>query len=104
MNSPRPSDSRSHGTADRSRILSRRDFLATSALAGGGLLLGSQRSAAAAGAGSSASGAKKALISITLDLEMSRNFPVWEDTHWDYEKGVLNDDTKRYAVEAARRV
>ena len=24
---------------------------------------------------------KKALIAITLDLEMSRNFPSWEDTH-----------------------
>jgi len=46
----------------------------------------------------------KARIAITLDLEMSRNFPTWESTHWDYEKGNLNDETKRYAVEAARRV
>ena len=36
----------------------------------------------------------KALIAITLDLEMSRNFPVWDDMHWDYEKGNLNDETK----------
>ena len=35
---------------------------------------------------------------------MSRNFPAWEDTHWDFEKGNLDQDTKRYAVEAARRV
>jgi hypothetical protein len=35
---------------------------------------------------------------------MARNFPKWEDTHWDYEKGNLNEETKRYAVEAARRV
>ena len=35
---------------------------------------------------------------------MSRNFPTWEDTHWDYEKGNLNDATKKYAVEACRRV
>ena len=35
---------------------------------------------------------------------MSRNFPTWETTHWDYEKGNLNDETKAYAVEAARRV
>src|SRR5688572_26706553 len=35
---------------------------------------------------------------------MSRNFPTWETTHWDFEKGNLNDETKRYAVEAARRV
>lgn len=48
--------------------------------------------------------AGKALIAITLDLEMSRNFPTWEQTHWDYEKGLLNEETKRYAVEAARRV
>src|SRR6266498_2282443 len=46
----------------------------------------------------------KALVAITLDLEMSRNFPTWESTHWDYEKGNLNDETKAYAVEAARRV
>lgn len=46
----------------------------------------------------------KALIAITLDLEMSRNFPTWETTHWDYEKGNLNDETKNYTVEACRRV
>src|SRR5262245_37684962 len=45
-----------------------------------------------------------ALIAITLDLEMSRNFPTWQTTHWDFEKGNLNDETKAYAVEAARRV
>jgi peptidoglycan/xylan/chitin deacetylase (PgdA/CDA1 family) len=47
---------------------------------------------------------EQALIAITLDLEMARNFPRWEDTHWDYEKGNLNEEAKRYAVEAARRV
>src|SRR5256714_14698188 len=46
----------------------------------------------------------KALIAISLDLEMARNFPKWEDTHWDYEKGNLNDEAKRYALEAAHRV
>jgi peptidoglycan/xylan/chitin deacetylase (PgdA/CDA1 family) len=46
----------------------------------------------------------RALIAITLDLEMSRHFPVWEQTEWDYKKGLLDDDTKRYSVEAARRV
>jgi peptidoglycan/xylan/chitin deacetylase (PgdA/CDA1 family) len=46
----------------------------------------------------------KAQIAITLDLEMSRNFPTWETTHWDYEKGNLDTDTKQYSVEAARRV
>ncbi|HEY2253534.1 MAG TPA: polysaccharide deacetylase family protein, partial [Planctomycetaceae bacterium] len=46
----------------------------------------------------------KAQIAITLDLEMSRNFPTWETTHWDYEKGNLDDATKAYSVEAAQRV
>jgi peptidoglycan/xylan/chitin deacetylase (PgdA/CDA1 family) len=43
-------------------------------------------------------------VSITFDLEMSRNFPTWETTHWDYEKGNLDEAAKRYSVEAARRV
>lgn len=47
---------------------------------------------------------KKAKIAITLDLEMSRNFPTWDDTHWDFEKGNLDDATKRYAVAAGERV
>lgn len=46
----------------------------------------------------------RALIAITLDLEMSRNFPTWEQTEWDFEKGNLNEPTKRYTVEACRRV
>jgi peptidoglycan/xylan/chitin deacetylase (PgdA/CDA1 family) len=46
----------------------------------------------------------KAQIAITLDLEMARNFPRWEDTHWDYEKGNLNQAGKDYTVEACRRV
>src|SRR3954469_1365209 len=47
---------------------------------------------------------RKAQVCVSLDLEMSRNFPTWEQTHWDYEKGNLNDETKRWAVEACRRV
>src|SRR3954464_9907154 len=46
----------------------------------------------------------KAQIAITLDLEMARNFPRWEDTRWDYEKGNLNQAAKDYAAEACRRV
>ncbi len=46
----------------------------------------------------------KAQIAITLDLEMSRNFPRREDMHWDYEKGNLDDASKKYAVEAGERV
>jgi len=45
-----------------------------------------------------------ARIAITLDLEMSRNFPRWEDVHWDYEKGNLNAETRAYTEEACRRV
>ena len=48
--------------------------------------------------------AGRALIGITLDLEMSRNFPRWEDTHWDYEKGNLNRPTKEYTLRAADRI
>lgn len=51
-----------------------------------------------------AAGERRARIAITFDLEMSRNFPRWDDTHWDYEKGNLDADTKKYAVAVARRV
>jgi peptidoglycan/xylan/chitin deacetylase (PgdA/CDA1 family) len=70
----------------------------------------SRREFLAAGAGALASTAfaeparERALIALTLDLEMSRNFPTWEQTHWDYEKGNLDDATKRYTVEACRRI
>ena len=46
----------------------------------------------------------KALIAITLDLEMSRNFPTSSDTHWDYEKGNLDAQSKAYTALACRRV
>jgi hypothetical protein len=35
---------------------------------------------------------------------MARNFPQWDDTHWDYEKGNLNQAAKDYAVNACHRV
>src|SRR3979409_332485 len=79
------------------RMNTRRDFLgATTAM---GLALVREADAATASASPD-----RAQIAITLDLEMSRNFPTWDDTHWDYEKGNLNDDTKRWAVEACRRI
>ena len=46
----------------------------------------------------------KAQIAITLDLEMSRNFPNWEDKEWDYQKGNLDEAAKQYTVEVCRRV
>lgn len=78
----------------------RRDWLrsATGICLGGFLGLGANRSTAESGK------TPKARIAITLDLEMSRNFPRWEDTHWDFEKGNLDEAAKRYSVEAARRV
>lgn len=81
----------------RSRRCSRRQFLGTAAA-------GAAASVAVADERPVAELRDKALIAITLDLEMSRNFPTWETTHWDYEKGNLNEETKRYAVEACRRI
>lgn len=75
---------------------SRRQFLGQS-VALGAAAAWPRRGACAAPTG-------PAQVAITLDLEMSRNFPRWEDTHWDYEKGNLNEESKRYAAEAARRV
>jgi hypothetical protein len=75
--------------------VSRRRFLAGSVVAGMSALgLAAQKNAED----------DKALVAVTLDLEMSRNFPKWEDTHWDYEKGNLNAETKKYTAEACRRV
>jgi hypothetical protein len=78
--------------------LSRRHVLTGSLAAGLGLVAGD------ASAARKHAEADKALVAITLDLEMSRNFPTWEATHWDYEKGNLNAETKKYAAEACRRV
>lgn len=83
--------------------LSRREFLNAAAIAGGSLAFG-LRAATVDSRQALAADRNKALIAITLDMEMSRNFPQWENTHWDYEKGNLNEPTKQYCVEAARRV
>ncbi len=61
-------------------------------------------------AGATASGQEKsgprlpAQIAITFDLEMSRHYPKRGMTEWDYQKGNLDDPTKRYAVRAAEIV
>ena len=60
--------------------------------------------AAAGGFMAAQAGPKKAQIAITFDLEMSRNFPTWDQLEWDYEKGNLDEATKVYALRAARRV
>jgi hypothetical protein len=86
-----------------SRSLTRRDFLIGTGMASASIASGLSAVGAVEQNGSHAE-TKPALIAISLDLEMARNFPRWEDTHWDYEKGNLNDATKTYALEAARRV
>lgn len=75
--------------------VSRRQFLASTTAAAFG------SKAALAGEKKNAD-SKKALIAITLDLEMSRHYPKRGMTEWDYKKGDLDDATKQYAVEAAR--
>jgi len=90
-------------TADRMSVpvhLSRRDLLQKCAAVGLGSYLGSSLNRQSLPAAES----DKALIAITLDLEMSANFPTRDVTHWNFEKGNLNDETKQYSVEAARRV
>jgi peptidoglycan/xylan/chitin deacetylase (PgdA/CDA1 family) len=83
----------SHAVHDTTR----RRFLAAAVATG----LGTAGTARTLGSGSAAN---RASIAITLDLEMSRHYPQWDDMHWDFEKGNLDTATKGYAVEAARRV
>ena len=47
---------------------------------------------------------RKALVAITLDLEMSAEYPTRGQTEWNFRKGELDDATKRYAVKAAEVV
>lgn len=83
------------------RLVSRRHFLAASTLAACGLGTQSQRLFAA---DEDPALAKKALIAITLDLEMSRQYPTRDNFEWDFQKGNLDEATKQYALEAAKRV
>ncbi|MGI8982161.1 MAG: polysaccharide deacetylase family protein [Pirellulaceae bacterium] len=77
---------------------SRRQFLSQAVAAGAGLgaLSASQLAAEPKKA--------KAQIAITLDLEMSAQYPRRDITEWNYEKGNLDEATKDYAVRAARLV
>src|SRR5499426_3126286 len=73
----------------------RRAFLSSTAAVLGTTALGRERDQA---------DRKKALIAITLDLEMSAEYPRRGITEWNYQKGNLDDATKKYAVEAGRIV
>ena len=44
----------------------------------------------------------RARIAITLDLEMSAQYPKREQTEWNFEKGNLDEATKQYSVAAAK--
>ncbi|HYH66290.1 MAG TPA: polysaccharide deacetylase family protein, partial [Urbifossiella sp.] len=72
--------------------VSRRRFL--SAVTAGGI-------ASAAGLSVAQPRPRPALVAITLDLEMSAEYPRRGMTEWNYRKGDLDADTKRYAVRAA---
>lgn len=86
----------------QSPLLNRRHWLqATSGFCLGGLSLSAPCQSLPADAGANS---QKARIAISLDLEMSRNFPRREDTHWDFEKGNLDEAAKKYSVAVARRV
>jgi len=83
--------------------VSRRRFLAGASAAGVGLA-SAQKLFSEEPEADPAADQDKALIAITLDLEMSRHYPTWQTMHWDYEKGNLDEPTKQYTVEACRRV
>lgn len=95
--------SRSHGGLLRfsKEITTRRHFLSTLTSASTVALMRPMRAAEPPSKNATFG---KAQIAITLDLEMSRNFPEWQNTNWDYEKGNLNQAAKDYTVAACRRV
>jgi peptidoglycan/xylan/chitin deacetylase (PgdA/CDA1 family) len=78
-------------------LITRRAFL-------GGTVAATMGAAAVWGRGTVAPAERKAKIAITLDLEMSRHYPKRGMMEWDFEKGNLDADTKRYAVEAGKIV
>jgi hypothetical protein len=84
--------------------LSRRELLVAASGAAASLLSGHSATAGESSPPVPTARADKARIAVTLDLEMARNFPKWEDTHWDYEKGNLNQAAKDYTLGVARRV
>lgn len=98
-----------YATSSRRRWLQSLAFGTLSALAAGSRASAASYAPAVDGAAGRASGGAesprpRASIAITLDLEMSRNFPRRSDTHWDYEKGNLDAASRDYSTEVARRV
>ena len=101
---------------------SRRGFLSRVMAAGASLTLmeslGASGSDSGTGAGASGgtpasataladdpvAASDKALVAITMDLEMSMHYPKWDDMEWNYMKGCLDEPTKQYTVEACRRI
>ncbi len=82
------------------RSLDRRQWLQVSGAAAGSVLLASSQPLQAA----APSRPQKASIAITLDLEMSAQYPRAGMTEWNYEKGNLDEPTKAYALKAAKVV
>jgi peptidoglycan/xylan/chitin deacetylase (PgdA/CDA1 family) len=94
----------SYDSAFNSGVISRRAWLRQTAAIGTMLGLSRATAFAAEQDANNSGSPTKARIAITLDLEMSAQYPTPDQVHWNFEKGNLNDETKRYAVEAARRV
>lgn len=93
----------SHGSHDCTPAdrVSRRAFLAGATAAACSAMVAHARASEPAIAPRAT---KKALIAITLDLEMSMHYPTWGTMEWNYEKGNLTDAVKQYTVQACRRV
>ena len=88
---------------DQEPGFSRRQFLAGAVAAGAGLAT-LESAHAYQPRPDLADDEDKALIAITLDLEMSRHYPTWDHLEWDYQKGNLNEPTKEYSRRACRLV
>ncbi|MFN0055856.1 MAG: twin-arginine translocation signal domain-containing protein [Planctomycetales bacterium] len=82
--------------------ISRRGFLEGAAGLATGVALGGLSLAVRGGPATPQK--KTAQIAITLDLEMSAQYPRRDLTEWNFEKGILDEATKEYAVKTARLV
>lgn len=82
---------------DREPSVPRRTFLTAAATA----LAAARGSTACAAA---EPGPSVARIAVTLDLEMSAQYPRRDQVEWNYDKGNLDQATKDYALRAGRLV